>query len=248
MDVAYESKYHELEEQNWWFVSRRDMVFDLIQQLKLDRNAHILEVGCSGGPLMLALGKAGYTNLTGIDVSEAGIALARRRGLTRVSVMDGANLSFADESVDLLIASDVLEHIEDEGRALREWTRVLRPGGRIIVFVPAFQMLWSHHDVVNHHFRRYSAASLQTALRGAGLRVDRTSYWNAALFFPTALVRLSQRLLGKRQPDDTQGDLKPLPAPLNQALSTLIKTENRLLRRVNYPLGVSVFALAHKPR
>lgn len=245
MDSTYEATYHQLEEQHWWFASRRDMVFDIIRNLHLSSEANILEIGCSGGPLLLALRAAGYHRLQGIDVSEKGIALAQERGLTEVALMDGAHLTFPDASFDLVIASDVLEHIEDDIQALREWRRVLRPGGQLIVFVPAHPYLWSSHDEVNHHFRRYSAKALREAIKGAELQVERLAFWNFTLFFPTAIIRLLQRVLPKHAGSPT-GDLIHVPAVANTGLLRLIKSENRLLRFLDFPVGVSVFALARK--
>jgi SAM-dependent methyltransferase len=251
MDLTYEAKYHQLEEQHWWFASRRDAVYDLIEELKLPKTAAILEIGCSGGPLMQRLRNDGYTDLTGIDVSEPAIELAQARGVSNVSVMDGAALEFADARFDLVIASDVLEHIEDEDKALREWNRVLKPGGRMLVFVPAHAYLWSEHDVVNHHFRRYSRLGLVAALERAGLRPLRSSFWNAAMYLPTAALRLGRRLVSgpaspTKKPGAT-GDLHHLAGPLNKLILAWVKAENRMLRWVDLPLGVSVFALAQKP-
>jgi len=251
MDLTYEAKYHQLEEQHWWFASRRDAVYDLIRQLQLPTTAAILEIGCSGGPLMQRLRQQGYADVTGIDVSKPAIELAEARGVPHVSVMDGANLTFEDARFDLVIASDVLEHIEDEGRALSEWARVLRPGGQLLVFVPAHAYLWSEHDVVNHHFRRYSRAGLLAALRGAGLRPQRSSFWNAALYFPTTALRLARRwLAGAKEPQvatGSTGDLHQFAGPLNKLLLNWVRAENAVLRHVNLPVGVSVFALAVKP-
>jgi len=251
MDLTYEAKYHQLEERHWWFAGRRDVVYDLIQRLQLSPTAAILEIGCSGGPLMQRLRAAGYTDLTGIDVSAPAIELAQARGVPNVSVMDGAALEFADTRFDLVIASDVLEHIENEAKALSEWTRVLKPGGQLLVFVPAHSYLWSEHDVVNHHFRRYSRAGLVAALIRAGLRPSRSSFWNAAMYFPTAALRLGRRLVSgpvssEKKPGAT-GDLHHFAGPANAALLGWVKAENRLLRHVDLPLGVSVFALAQKP-
>ena len=251
MDLTYEAKYHQLEEQHWWFASRRDVVYDLITSLQLPRSAAILEIGCSGGPLMQRLRAAGYSDVTGIDVSVPAIALARARGVAHASVMDGAALEFADARFDVVIASDVLEHIENEGQALREWTRVLKPGGQLLVFVPAHPYLWSEHDVVNHHFRRYSRQGLVAALRGAGLHIQRNSFWNAALYVPTALLRLGRRVLSgpvarEKKPGLT-GDLVHVAGPVNTLLLQWLKAENWALRHINLPLGVSVFALAQKP-
>ncbi len=251
MNLTYEAKYHELEEQHWWFASRRDAVYHLIQHLKLPADAAILEIGCSGGPLMQRLRQQGYSDLTGIDVSAPAIELAQARGVPHVAVMDGAALEFADARFDLVIASDVLEHIEDEGRALREWARVLRPGGQLLVFVPAHAYLWSEHDVVNHHFRRYSRGGLVAALQRAGLRTQRSSFWNAAMFLPTALLRLGKRLLTGPVPTTipagSTGDLHQLAGPINQLILSWVRVENAVLRHVNLPVGVSVFALAQKP-
>lgn len=251
MDLVYEAKYHQLEEQHWWFASRRDVVYDLIQGLNLAPEAAVLEIGCSGGPLMQRLRATGYTDVTGIDISEAAIELAQARGVPHVSVMDGTALTFGSARFDVVIASDVLEHIEDEARALREWVRVLKPGGQLLVFVPAHAYLWSEHDVVNHHFRRYSRRELVAALEGAGLLVRRSSFWNAALYFPTAALRLGHRLLRRRRPQQHKpgatGDLHLFTGRINSLLLAWVKGENRLLRRLNLPLGVSVFALAQKP-
>lgn len=245
MNIEYEVKYHQIEENYWWFQARRDMVFRLIQDLRLPHTAPILEIGCSGGPLLQRLTNQGYTDLTGIDVSEAGIAVAQLRGIPNVSCMDGANLDFPDASFDLVVASDVLEHIQDEGQALRDWARVLRSGGQILIFVPAFQFLWGKHDEVNHHFRRYTSAQLAQSLSGAGLQAERLSYWNVSLFFPTAAVRLFKRLLpADKRPD--KDDFFATPPLLNTLLRGLITTENRILQALNAPVGVSVFALARK--
>ncbi|NML67021.1 class I SAM-dependent methyltransferase [Hymenobacter sp. RP-2-7] len=251
MDLSYEAKYHQLEERHWWFAGRRDAVFDIIQGLKLPSEAAILEIGCSGGPLLQRLRASGYTDVTGVDVSTAAIELAQARGVPNVTVMDGAALAFSSSSFDLVIASDVLEHIENESRALQEWVRVLQPGGQLLVFVPAHNYLWSAHDVVNHHFRRYSRLSLVRGLAAAGLRVQRSSFWNVALYFPVALVRLVARLLRGRPTTTslagTTGDLRQLPGLANYTLLSWIRLENWLLRRIDMPLGVSVFALAQKP-
>jgi len=245
MNIEYEIKYHQIEENYWWFQARRDMVFRLIEDLKLPHSASILEIGCSGGPLLQRLRSTGYSDLTGIDVSAKGIAVAQQRGISNVSCMDGASLDFPDSSFDLVVASDVLEHIEDEAQALREWTRVLRPGGQLLIFVPAFQFLWGKHDEVNRHFRRYTAAQLAASMQSAGLRIRRRSYWNVGLFFPTAAVRLLKRLL----PEDkkpVKDDFFATPPLLNSLLSGFIRAENRLLQALNAPVGVSVFIVAVK--
>ncbi|MDF7812728.1 class I SAM-dependent methyltransferase [Hymenobacter sp. YC55] len=245
MNIEYEIKYHQIEENYWWFQARRDMVFRLVQDLQLPRNAAILEIGCSGGPLLQRLRSSGYTDLTGIDVSEAGIAVAQQRGIPNVWCMDGTHLTFPDASFDLVVASDVLEHIEDEGQALREWARVLRPGGRLLVFVPAFQFLWGKHDEVNQHFRRYTAAQLTARVRASGLQINRSSYWNVSLFFPATIVRILKRLTSTSN-RPAKDDLFAAPPLVNTLLTAFLKAENRVLQAIDAPVGVSVFTLATK--
>lgn len=245
MNTQYETLYHQLEEQHWWFQARRDIVFSQIQGLNLPKEASILEIGCSGGPLQQRLRATGYQAVSGIDISETAIALAQQRGIPNVSVMDGSQLAFADSSFDLVVASDVLEHIQDETRALQEWQRVLKPNGKLLVYVPAHPSLWSRHDVANHHFRRYTSGTLRHALAATGYTLLRQSYWNFWLFFPTWLLRRWQR--PTNNPAGLSSDLISLPAFANQALLRLVKAENKWLSRFNLPTGVSVFALASKP-
>ena len=258
MDLTYEAKYHQLEEQHWWFAGRRDAVYDLIQRIQLPATAAILEIGCSGGPLMQRLRAAGYTDLTGIDVSAPAIELAQAREMPLQKGSESVNfVSFtqkaaqlASQEFDFIIAMDLVDASDSSG-LLDFAFALLKPGGQLLVFVPAHSYLWSEHDVVNHHFRRYSRAGLVAALIRAGLRPSRSSFWNAAMYFPTAALRLGRRLVSgpvssEKKPGAT-GDLHHFAGPANAALLGWVKAENRLLRHVDLPLGVSVFALAQKP-
>ncbi len=244
MEKEFESKYHSLEEGHWWFVARRDMISRLLPDG--ERQAKILEIGCSGGALIKALRERGFSGITGIDISERAIDVCRQRGLDNVMVMDAAVLDFDDETFDIVIASDILEHMKDDGSALREWKRLLKKGGRMIVFVPAFPFLWSRHDEVNHHFRRYSRSQLKGALLDAGFSVKRVSFWNCILFFPAALVRIAQRVL-RWQGRESSDQLQPVNPVVNSLLVLLVKSENRIMEAADLPFGVSLFADATKP-
>jgi SAM-dependent methyltransferase len=243
MDEAYELKYHVQEEKHWWFESRRNIIINLLK--KTDRNSTILEIGCSGGQLIQALNRRGFKNVQGIDISQQAIDLCRQKDIHDVFVMDGSKPAFGDGQFDIVIASDVLEHIEDEQKALKEWNRILKPAGKLIVFVPAFKILWSKHDEANHHYRRYSKLDLIRVLEKAQFEIDRSSYWNFILFFPTSLVRLVQRIVSKY--GQKSGDqLVELNRVANKVLVYLVKTENILLKVLNFPVGISVFATASK--
>lgn len=247
MRAEYETLYHQVEQTHWWHQARRHLVRALARQLLPDRTARILEIGCSGGPLLAQLRADGYADLTGIDVSVAAIARCRERGLTNTQVMDAQRLSFPDAAFALVIASDVLEHLRDDAGALAEWRRVLAPGGRLVVLVPAFAFLWSEHDEINQHVRRYRRPQLCALLRQTGFTVERSGYWNFLLFPPVAAIRLARRLRPKSTAP-ARGDIFPTPKAINRLLLAMLRVENWwLLRGLNFPFGVSVLAVARRP-
>lgn len=247
MKKEFEDQYHVLEEGHWWFRGRRQIVLALVEQMSPDRDSRILEIGCSGGLLLAELRARGYRNLTGIDISDDAMDLCRARELHDIHVMDAQNPTLADTSYDLIIASDVLEHLSDESQALLRWKGLLRPGGSLIVFVPAFTFLWSAHDVANKHFKRYSRSELTRLLTDSGFTIKRSSYWNFMLFLPISLVRILKRHLAPSTQSTDEGDLKMPAGWMNWLLSALLYCENRPLRSgVNWPWGVSVMALCTK--
>jgi SAM-dependent methyltransferase len=204
----------------------------------------MLDIGCSGGALLAALADARFSNLAGIDLSRDAIARCQSRGLQNTSVMNAEAPTFPDASFDLLIASDILEHLEHPQPALENWRRLLKPRGTLLVMVPAFMWLWSQHDQVNHHFRRYTRAGLVSDLRIADWTVLDSGYWNTALFPAVAGVRLARRAIGEKS--TTGGDqLRATSPTINRLLLRLLNTENALLvAGVRLPFGVSTWAVA----
>ena len=248
MQEEFESTYHAVEERHWWFVGRRALVRQLVRRVTAGRKACILEIGCSGGPLLQQLRSDGYENLTGIDISAEAIAICAQRGVPNTFVMDAQHLSYPSESFDVITASDVLEHLADAPTALREWHRTLRPGGALVVFVPAFMFLWSEHDVANQHKHRYRATELKAALENTGFTVERRGYWNFLLFVPAAMVRMLKNVLARPGRATGQGDLKKTSNAVNAILQFVLNLENRiLLAGWNFPFGISAWAIARKP-
>lgn len=246
MDKQFEEKYHRLEEDNWWFRGRRSLILNLFKKYNIDKNANILDIGCSGGALLKDLSLAGFNKLYGADISAEAVALAKSRGINNVFQADGVKIPGENETYDVLVASDVVEHIADDAAALQEWKRLLKNGGKLFIFAPAFKFLWSSHDEANHHFRRYSKKEFLQLLEKSGLAVQKISYWNFALFFPIALIRLVARLFNKNAGQAKAGQLSGLPRFLNTALFRFLQAENYLLNSFNFPFGVSVFAVAEK--
>ena len=243
MDDSYVSTYHALEGTHWWFLGRRDIIQRFIKVFRKD--SFILEIGCSGGPLIGALKECGFENIKGIDINEKAIAICRQKGIHDVRVADAAETGFGNQQFDLIIASDVLEHLKDEDKTLAEWHRILKSGGRLIVFVPAFEFLWSSHDDVNLHYRRYSKSQLINTLQKNGFIAEKSSYWNFCMFLPLSLIRSFQRLLNGRGVGG--GQLNKINPFFNKTLGYLLRIENKFLSLGGiFPFGISVFAIARK--
>ena len=245
MEKNFEKKYHQLEAEHWWFKGRRDYILEMTD--KLDRSARILDIGCSSGLLLKDLLDQGFApkNLHGIDISEEAIHRAKNAGFEHVHVMDATNIELEAGSYDLLIASDCLEHLEEDEIALKNWYKLLKPEGILIVFVPAFQSLWSKHDEVNLHYRRYTNSLLRQRMSGAHFTLLKHGYWNFFLFPPVYAVRQLQRVI-KSADREEHGDLK-MPGKLtNRLLTNLLFFENRLLKFIRSPFGVSTFCIAKK--
>lgn len=246
MQDDFARRYHLLEEKHWWFVGRQEVVLALVKKLYPDRKQiKILEIGCSGGPLLKLLSSQGYSQIFGVDISKQAIRLCKKRGLKKVFLMNGVKPEFDSEEFDLIIASDVLEHIRDDDKAVKEWVRILKKGGLIICFVPARKILWSKHDEDNEHYRRYTKKGLEFIFRKNDCRIIRSSCWNFTLFLPTVLYRfLIRSFLGK----SSISQLRESNYVMNLLLIQLLRLENFFLNiGVNYPIGISVFVIAKKP-
>jgi len=245
MKGDFEKKYHSVEENHWWFIGRREIILALAGKYFPDRKQiKILEIGCSGGPLLKLLVSQGYPQVFGIDISENAIQLCKERGFKDVFLMDGVTPHFNSEEFDLIIASDVLEHIQDDEKAIKEWKRVLKKEGIIICFVPALKVLWSKHDEDNEHRRRYTKKDLEAIFLKNDFKIIRFSYWNIALFLPTLFYRFLTRTFFK---ESLTTQLKESNYVFNFFLSKLLTIENFFLGMgINYPIGISLFVVAKK--
>lgn len=242
MDKEFEKKYHKEEKNNWWFKARRHIILQILDEHCSSRQTSILDVGCSGGALLKDLTVKGYENSLGADISQLAVELCQQQGL-KVDLMDGSSLSFEHNRFDVLIASDILEHVENDGAALKSWYDVLKPGGLLIIFVPAFMFLWSNHDEVNHHFRRYSSKGLINLLVSHNFLIIKKGYWNFMLFFPVALTVWLEKYLFKNRKQDRLYHINPW---LNRFLLVISKFENQLIKLFNFPFGMSIFIIARK--
>jgi SAM-dependent methyltransferase len=240
MDRDYELQTHQAEDRHWWYRGRRKVLERVVEDLRLPARARILDAGCGSGRNMVELARHG--TVTGIELAEASVALARERGMGEVIAGSVLEMPFEADSFDLAASLDVIEHLEDDLAALRELRRVVAPGGSLLVTVPAYQWLWSGHDEINHHFRRYTRRSLQHAGDEAGWHQVRTTYFNSLLLPAAIMLRVLDRF--SRKTTESSLDLWVPPEPLNWLLERPLQLEAGLIGRGGrIPAGLSLLAV-----
>jgi SAM-dependent methyltransferase len=243
MDLAAYAVEAEVEATHWWFVGRRRLFGREIAGLGLSKDAAVLDVGTSTGTNLRMLAELGYRRVVGLDLSDEAIRFCAEKGLGLVRPGDICDLPFEDASLDLVLATDIIEHVEDDGRALSEIARVLVPGGHALITVPAFESLWGLQDEVSHHLRRYRLPSLRGAVRAAGLHPGRCFYFNYLLFGPIWLARQILRVFQIKVSSESQVNT----VLLNRLLARIFDFDVRTARWLAPPFGVSIFMLAEKP-
>lgn len=243
MKTNFETSYHNNESRHFWFKARRDFIKRLLS--KSDKRSVILDIGCASGILIKELIEDGFdANLIhGIDISQTAIERSKTLGLTQTQVMDAQQIKFGHK-FDILIASDCLEHIKEDNKALNHWSSLLKPNGILLVFVPAYRFLWSKHDEANMHYRRYTKSELKQKLKASNFIIDKASYWNTLLFLPIAMVRILSRIFYSKSSVDSVNLNIPIG---NTMFYKLLRLENKYLLKYNSPFGVSVFCVAKKP-
>lgn len=237
MDPGYVAAHIEEDPHHWWFLGRRAVLSSVLRGV-LPRGAlRLAEIGCGTGSLLSM--SAEFGDVVGIEACPDLLEVARRSGFTvlRGSLPD--DLPIEAGSLDGVLLFDVLEHISDDRAALRAVAGLLKPGGTLVLTVPAYRWLWSAHDDALGHHRRYTARSLRRLAKGAGLRPSRTTYFNTILALAVMGVRLLRRWRGIRG-----HDLVRPPASVNALLARIFTLEASLLRWVNFPFGVSVLLIA----
>jgi SAM-dependent methyltransferase len=249
MNVDEYEQMYRLEDRHWWFLARRDLL-DLALQAYPIRTAgrapRVLDVGCGTGGTMERLRALGGEPV-GLDVEPLALAFCRARGHSRLLLGSATALPFTDGAFDAVVALDVLEHIDDDAAAAREIGRVLAPGGALYISVPAYQSLWSGHDVALMHRRRYVARQLEQVLRDSGgLQIERLTYVISAILPAVWAVRRLQRLLRPNAPPRADVAL-PHFALMNRMLRGMLALEGRAALRSGLPFGLTVFAVARKP-
>jgi SAM-dependent methyltransferase len=254
MNAEYYAVYAEQETTHWWFVWRARIVEELLREAIGDEHCRILDAGCGTGGLMARIAPLGET--VGLDFSPIALSFARKRGLRNLVEGSIERLPLATASFGCALALDVIEHVDDDIGALRELCRVLEPGGVLIVTVPAYEWLWSQHDVINQHRRRYTPDAMRQLLVTAGFEVERLTGINAIALPAVAAIRAARNMKQARRlrlsPNshtemEPSYDLKSYPRIVNDTLAWAAGLENHIWRRKALPFGVSILAVARKP-
>ena len=240
MDANTYAVESEIEENHWWFVVRRLLFKSIIEKLNLSVDRPILDVGTSTGTNLRLLRSMGFENYRGLDRSTEAVRWCKSKGLGKVEIGDVCLMPFNDSYFDLILATDILEHVENDLLALRELRRVGKEKGSVVITVPAFPSLWGLQDEVSHHKRRYSRNELEKKLETVGFSCENRFYFNFILFLPVYLIRQFMRI--RKISVDSENELNtPL---LNKILKFIFHVDIILAKRFCPPFGVSLFILA----
>lgn len=227
---------------HWWYRGRRRVLQAELDAVGVAPGSRLLDAGCGAGQTLALLSH--YGDAVGVDPDEQSVALALEHGRS-ATVGALPQLPFGDETFALATCLDVLEHLDDDRAALAELRRVVACDGTLIVSVPAYPVLWSDHDVVNEHVRRYRAATLRPVANAAGWRVARLTYFNSLLLPAAATMRLAGRL--RHSPRPHRSDLERTPGPLNGLLEWPLRLEAAYLRTgARLPAGLSLLAVLQR--
>lgn len=232
---------YQVEESHWWHRGRRQIIASFVEEILKNsgnRRPRILDVGCGTGGNLNLLSQ--YGDAEGVDISPDALEFCRQRGLDNVRLGAAEQLPYEDDRFDLVTALDVVEHLDDDVAGLREFRRVLKPDGRILIFVPTFMFLWGVQDDVSHHRRRYRLPELRRAIENAGFEVERATYANVSFFLPILLGRKFMSLTGIRTESENNINI----SALNGVFSGIFGAESKFLRYLNFPFGVSGLCVA----
>jgi SAM-dependent methyltransferase len=234
----------QVEATHWWFVQRRNLFSAEIYRLGLSNQASILDIGTGTGANLRLLNDLGYSSIAGIDPNPEAIRFCAAKGLGAVTPGSACAIPFSDESFDFIMATDVIEHVDDDHLALREIARVLRPGGTLLLTVPTFQALWGRQDDVSHHKRRYRLNVVVDLIKETSLEVRRSYYFNYLLFVPIWFARRLMKLASIQPDSENEVNTPAINWILNMAFGLDVATAPYL----RPPFGVSALVVARKLR
>lgn len=247
MDKYYFKEYYHLERSHWWFTARLKILECLVKKYIKHKKTklRILNVGVATGATTKMLEKFG--EVVSVEYDEACCAFLREKVGIHAINASLTDLPFENHTFDLVCAFDVIEHIEDDIKAIQEIKRVLSEDGFYFITVPAFNFLWSKHDEINHHFRRYTLADLSNIISKNKLTISYKSYFNFWLFPPIALVRMAQKIIPRKEKARSSGsdaEVMNTSNLINKMLFNVFLSEKKLLHSgIRFPFGISILVI-----
>lgn len=241
-EIVYHTNY-ELEGIYWWFVARNTIVLSVIEnRAKVPHGASILDAGCGTGGFASHLSQL-YKPVC-LDTSATALEYCKKRGLTDLHNMTLDKFDPADKNIAAVTLLDVIEHIEDDSAAVKQAFDILPKGGKLIASVPAYMFLWSKHDEIHMHYRRYTKTQFTDLLINAGFEIEYSTYFNTFLFFPAVLKRFIDKITGadKKQTAPVE-HVSPL---MNKLFTKIFRYEAKLLSKISLPFGLSILTVAKK--
>jgi len=241
MERAVFDRMADLGDAHWWFVARRRILASVIERVvRPPKAARILEIGCGTGHNLAMLSRFGDVSATELDDPAREMATARSgRPVARIALPDRGALQ--NGHYDLIALLDVLEHVSDDAGSLKVIHDLLKPGGAILLTVPANPWMWSAHDEAHHHYRRYRKREIEVFAQDAGLTIQLLSYFNSLLFPLVAAARFAGKIATRESSDDVM----PV-APINSLLTGIFGLESYLVGRVQMPIGVSLIGVLRR--
>jgi ubiquinone/menaquinone biosynthesis C-methylase UbiE len=231
----------QVESFHWWFTVRRKLLEYLLTSINISTKEWAIDIGCGAGSNLTVLSSKGV-HAIGLDHSLYALSLVKRRLKLPLINGDLSKLPLRSNSIGLIVAMDVLEHVNNDVDGISEFYGVLKKGGNLILTAPAFNFLWGIQDIVTGHKRRYSRKEITNKLKAAGFDILKSSYFNFFLFFPILFARRLIHLLKFKIESENR-----INSPLvNYFLKTIFSLEPYLLRYISFPFGVSIFCVARK--
>lgn len=240
-EIVYHSNF-EYENKYWWFVARNQIVKDIfLKKCKLTKGSDVLDVGCGTGGFASKL--LDEFNVIGIDTADLALEYSKKRGIKNLYNCYLNDFPKDKWNIKAITILDVIEHIEDDKAVINQCYNTLPNDGYLIATVPAYSWMWSHHDVIHHHYRRYSKNQICRLFEEAGFEIEYSTYFNTFLFLPAFLKRLFEKITGSGKND---APIAEVPEFLNNIFTRIFNFENSFLPTVSFPFGLSILLVAKK--